>query len=74
MSRQALGKGLDALIKQTQEVMQMPAGASAQIQQTPGMSVTRISVGKIVPNRFQPRRVFDEENYRNSRSPLKSTV
>ena len=60
MSRQALGKGLDALIKQTQEVMQMPAEA-AQHTQTPGMSVTRIAINKIVPNRFQPRRVFDEE-------------
>lgn len=71
MSRQALGKGLDALIKQTQEVMQMPAGASAQIQQTPGMSVTRISVGKIVPNRFQPRRVFDEEKLQELAQSIK---
>lgn len=71
MSRQALGKGLDALIKQTQEVMQMSAGTSAQAQQTPGMSITRISVGKIVPNRFQPRRVFDEEKLQELAQSIK---
>lgn len=71
MSRQALGKGLDALIKQTQEVMQNPAGASAQSEQTPGMSITRISVSKIVPNRFQPRRVFDEEKLQELAQSIK---
>ena len=62
MVRQALGKGLDALIKQTQQVVNMPTNeAAVQVQQTQGMSVTRIDVNKIVPNRFQPRRVFNEE-------------
>ena len=70
MSRQALGKGLDALIKQTQEVMQMPA-EQAQRLQTPGMSVTRIDVTKIVPNRFQPRRVFDEEKLQELAQSIK---
>ena len=70
MSRQALGKGLDALIKQTQEVMQMPAEQAQQLQ-TPGMSVTRIAVGKIVPNRFQPRRVFDEEKLQELAQSIK---
>ena len=70
MSRQALGKGLDALIKQTQEVMQMPADA-AQHTQTPGMSVTRIAINKIVPNRFQPRRVFDEEKLQELAQSIK---
>ena len=70
MSRQALGKGLDALIKQTQEVMQMPAEA-AQHTQTPGMSVTRIAINKIVPNRFQPRRVFDEEKLQELEQSIK---
>ena len=71
MSRQALGKGLDALIKQTQEVIQNPAGASALSEQTPGMSITRISVSKIVPNRFQPRRVFDEEKLQELAQSIK---
>lgn len=60
MSRQALGKGLDALIKQTQEVVQMSTAEAAQAVEPTGASVTRIAVDKIVPNRFQPRRVFDE--------------
>lgn len=60
MSRQALGKGLDALIKQTQEVVQMTTEEAAQAVEPTGASVTRIAVDKIVPNRFQPRRVFDE--------------
>ena len=58
MSRQALGKGLEALIKQTQEISEMSV---EQVAQTPGVSVTKIAVEKIVPNRFQPRRIFDEE-------------
>ncbi|OUO57642.1 ParB/RepB/Spo0J family partition protein [Candidatus Avelusimicrobium gallicola] len=70
MSRQALGKGLDALIKQTQEVMQMPAEAAQQAQ-TPGMSVTKIAINKIVPNRFQPRRVFDEEKLQELAQSIK---
>ncbi|MDO5764688.1 MAG: ParB/RepB/Spo0J family partition protein [Elusimicrobiales bacterium] len=60
MSRQALGKGLDALIKQTQEVVQMTTAEAAQAVEPTDASVTRIAVDKIVPNRFQPRRVFDE--------------
>lgn len=72
MSRQALGKGLDALIKQTQEVLQMPPAQAAQtLAQTPGMSVTRIDVNKIVPNRFQPRRVFNEEKLQELAQSIK---
>ncbi len=72
MSRQALGKGLDALIKQTQEVVQMTTQEAAQaIQQTPGTAVTRIAVNKIVPNRFQPRRVFDEEKLQELSQSIK---
>ena len=58
MSRQALGKGLEALIKQTQDISEMSVEQAAQ---APGISVSKIAVGKIVPNRFQPRRIFDEE-------------
>ncbi len=61
MVRQALGKGLDALIRQTQEISNLPTEqAAVQTAQTPGVSVGKIAVDKIVPNRFQPRRVFDE--------------
>lgn len=58
MSRQALGKGLDALIKQTQEILETP---TKDVAQKTGNTVTRITLSKIVPNRFQPRRVFNEE-------------
>ena len=34
MSRLALGKGLDALIKQTQEVVQMTTQEAAQVVET----------------------------------------
>ena len=59
MARQALGKGLDALLKQTQEVLNNPA--ATQTANPSGPSVQKIALDKIIPNRFQPRRVFDEE-------------
>lgn len=58
MSRQALGKGLDALLKQTQEVSNTP---TESLQAPAGSSVQKIALDKIIPNRYQPRRVFDEE-------------
>lgn len=71
MSRQALGKGLDALIKQTQEVVQMTTAEAAQAVEPTGASVTRIAVDKIVPNRFQPRRVFDEAKLQELAASIK---
>lgn len=71
MSRQALGKGLDALIKQTQEVVQMTTAEAAQAVEPTGASVTRIAVDKIVPNRFQPRRVFDESKLQELSQSIK---
>ena len=57
MSRQALGKGLDALLKQTREMVENPVSAI----QGSGNQVAKIAISKIVPNRFQPRRVFNDE-------------
>ena len=72
MARQALGKGLDALIKQTQEVSNLPIQEATQVaQNTPGMSVQAIEISKIVPNRFQPRRVFDEEKLQELATSIK---
>lgn len=72
MARQALGKGLDALIKQTQEVANLPTEQAVQaVQNTPGMSVQSIEVSKIVPNRFQPRRIFDEEKLQELATSIK---
>lgn len=59
--RQALGKGLDALIKQTKET-------TAKI---PGNAVQKISVTRIHPNRHQPRRVFDEDSLRELGQSIK---
>ncbi len=58
MSRQALGKGLDALLKQTQEVLNNPT--SSRTENASGPSVEKLPLDKIIPNRYQPRRVFDE--------------
>lgn len=73
MARQALGKGLDALIKQTQEVANLNVQEAAQaVQNVPDMSVQKIDVTKIVPNRFQPRRVFDEEKLQELAASIKA--
>lgn len=58
MARQALGKGLDALLKQTQDVLD-PSPAARQ-EGGSNSGVQKIAVNKIIPNRYQPRRVFDE--------------
>ncbi len=72
MARQALGKGLDALIKQTQEVTNLPTEqAAAVVANMPGTSVQKIELSKIVPNRFQPRRVFNEEKLQELASSIK---
>ena len=72
MARQALGKGLDALIKQTQEVTNLPTEqAAAVVANMPGTSVQKIELSKIVPNRFQPRRVFNEEKLQELAASIK---
>ena len=58
MARQALGKGLDALLKQTQDVLNNPT--APRPDNASGPAVQKIALDKIIPNRFQPRRVFDE--------------
>ena len=70
MVRQALGKGLDALIKQTQEISNMTTQEVTAAAPT-GTVVSRIAVSKIVPNRFQPRRVFDEEKLQELAQSIK---
>ena len=70
MARQALGKGLDALIKQTQEISTMTTQEAAAAAPA-GTTVSKIAVNKIVPNRFQPRRVFDEEKLQELAQSIK---
>ncbi len=64
MARQALGKGLDALLRQTQEVNYPQAAAD-------GASVQKITLDKIIPNRYQPRRIFDEEKLKELAQSIK---
>jgi len=71
MARQALGKGLDALIKQTQEAVNMPTEQVSQQLTATDTAVMKIEIGKIVPNRFQPRRIFDEEKLRELAQSIK---
>lgn len=70
MVRQALGKGLDALIKQTQEISEMTTQEAWQAAPA-GTTVSKIAINKIVPNRFQPRRVFDEEKLQELAQSIK---
>lgn len=72
MARQALGRGLDALIKQTQEVSNMTTQEAVEVvKNTPDTVVAKIEISKIVPNRFQPRRVFDEEKLQELAQSIK---
>jgi len=59
--RQALGKGLDALIKQTKETS----------SKLPPNAVQKISVARVHPNRHQPRRAFDEDSLRELGQSIK---
>ena len=69
MARQALGKGLDALLKSTQEVVD-PA-AFAVPGGSDGAIVEKIALTKIIPNRYQPRRIFDEEKLQELAASIK---
>jgi len=55
MAKQVLGRGLDALLKQTQAVLGSEETAK-------DIKIQKISIDKIVPNRFQPRRNFNAES------------
>ncbi len=55
MAKQVLGRGLDALLKQSQTVL-------GSEESNKDIKVQKISMDKIVPNRFQPRRTFNEES------------
>lgn len=61
--RQALGKGLDALL----------SGANTENMQDNGSNtrVQKISLDKIIPNRYQPRKTFNEESLQELASSLK---
>lgn len=62
--RQALGKGLDALLAGNVEEMQTEGGEiKARVQ--------KIDLDKIIPNRYQPRRSFNEESLKELAQSIK---
>lgn len=58
MPRRGLGKGLAALIP--------------EVVEEPGEGVVEIEVSRIVPNRYQPRREFDEEKLEELAESIRS--
>ena len=61
--RQALGKGLDALLNGSNIEGSQDNGSNTRIQ--------RIPLDKIIPNRFQPRKTFNEESLQELAQSLK---
>lgn len=59
MTKQALGKGVEALFSQP------PQGG-------PGQGVADVAVKEIVPNRYQPRTTFDEEGLKELTETVKA--
>src|SRR4051812_46180698 len=62
MPRQALGRGLDALI---------PGGSGTATTDKPG--VRELPISEISPNPFQPRRRFDDDAIRELSASIKAT-
>jgi ParB family chromosome partitioning protein len=63
MPRNALGKGLEALIP----------GAATEIIDGSRASTKEIPVGRIAPNPFQPRSRFDEASLKELAESIKAT-
>lgn len=61
--RQALGKGLDALLNGSNIENTQDNGSNTRIQKIP--------LDKIIPNRFQPRKTFNEESLQELANSLK---
>jgi ParB family transcriptional regulator, chromosome partitioning protein len=63
MTRRPLGRGLDALISNSDAVTPVNGhtDSSAGPTDTPSFAVLMVELGRIVVNRFQPRQVFEPE-------------
>ncbi|QQL43849.1 ParB/RepB/Spo0J family partition protein [Sulfuriroseicoccus oceanibius] len=66
MAKQALGKGLGALIKKpskpgTANNVSANGVVSAQEEVQPGERVEKVAIGRVVPSPFQPRKVFRDD-------------
>jgi len=58
--RRALGRGLDALIRKTDDT------------EVAADSVASLPIGRITPNRYQPRKIFSDESLQELSSSIKS--
>lgn len=65
-----LGRGLDALIKKDSETSYTPSTAMPT-HQPPVNSISRIAVGKIRANRFQPRKEFGREGIEELKNSIR---
>lgn len=63
--RNALGKGLDALLGSSFEMEQELNGGEGK------KNIQKISIDKIIPNRYQPRKNFNEESLRDLAQSIK---
>lgn len=63
--RNALGKGLDALLGSSFEMEQELNNEGGK------KSIQKISIDKIIPNRYQPRKNFDEDSLRDLAQSIK---
>lgn len=62
--RKALGKGLDALLSSSVENTQ-------EGENNPSNGVQKITLDKIIPNRYQPRKTFNEESLKGLAESIK---
>lgn len=63
MAKQALGKGLDALIRKS--------SAAVEAKPKPGEAVNRVPLGQVVPSPLQPRGRFNEEELRELKESIR---
>jgi len=63
--RNALGKGLDALLGSSFEMEKELNGGEGK------KNIQKISIDKIIPNRYQPRKNFNEESLRDLAQSIK---
>ncbi|MBI2975269.1 MAG: ParB/RepB/Spo0J family partition protein [Deltaproteobacteria bacterium] len=70
--RKALGRGLDSLIPAIEKNSEAGKLVSSVVNTNIGDRVKNISVDLIVPNRVQPRKVFDEEKINELAASIKT--
>ncbi|MDZ4742291.1 MAG: ParB/RepB/Spo0J family partition protein [Verrucomicrobiota bacterium] len=71
MAKPSLGKGLSALIPALAKTPIIPA-PPVEVEPVPGEKVYELEIDKIHKNRFQPRRVFKEEEINELASSIKT--